>query len=211
MHHVPDDVALPLTTGHDWWHWLGGRPSIDLLNTRRERWRRDIETLVTPTDMTEWLYRARLLDDAHDASPAQLRNAHRLRRAIDECLLAVVAARPIPRTAVADINRQIPDATTAVLLHCDGTGQLSLAPVIVADPIDHALGRLAVDAAAILGSDLRTRVRICAADRCSTRFYDASRAGTRQWCSMSGCGNAAKAQRHRARQAGNVDGRPARQ
>jgi predicted RNA-binding Zn ribbon-like protein len=34
-------------------------------------------------------------------------------------------------------------------------------------------------------------------------FYDSSRGGPRQWCSMAGCGNRAKARRHyeRARHA----------
>jgi hypothetical protein len=42
----------------------------------------------------------------------------------------------------------------------------------------------------------RTRVRACAGHDCVLHFYDASRAGRRQWCSMAGCGNRAKARRH---------------
>jgi predicted RNA-binding Zn ribbon-like protein len=30
-------------------------------------------------------------------------------------------------------------------------------------------------------------------------FFDVSKNGTRRWCSMSGCGNRAKARRHYAR------------
>ena len=40
------------------------------------------------------------------------------------------------------------------------------------------------------------RLKRCADDGCSWFFYDASRNRSRRWCSMSTCGNRAKAQRH---------------
>jgi predicted RNA-binding Zn ribbon-like protein len=48
----------------------------------------------------------------------------------------------------------------------------------------------------------RARVRVCASETCSARFYDRSPAGKRRWCSMRTCGNEAKARRHRARARG---------
>ena len=42
----------------------------------------------------------------------------------------------------------------------------------------------------------RDRIRACAGHDCVLHFYDTSRAGKRQWCSMAGCGNRAKARRH---------------
>ena len=63
-----------------------------------------------------------------------------------------------------------------------------------------ALGEIALDAARMLGDPAqRARVRVCASDTCSARFYDRSPAGRRRWCSMRTCGNEAKARRHRAR------------
>ena len=48
----------------------------------------------------------------------------------------------------------------------------------------------------LTGDDLE-RVGVCADDRgCGWLFYDTSRNRTRQWCSMRGCGNRAKARRH---------------
>ncbi len=46
------------------------------------------------------------------------------------------------------------------------------------------------------------RVRQCANDKCLWLFLDLSKNGNRRWCSMSMCGNRAKAHRHylRARQ-----------
>ncbi len=42
----------------------------------------------------------------------------------------------------------------------------------------------------------RSRVRLCAAERCDWAFVDVSRSGRRIWCDMSVCGNRAKAKRH---------------
>src|SRR5262252_561625 len=70
---LPDDLALPLSTGAEWWYWLGGRPAMDLVNTRRERWRRRVETIVTPGDLGLWLTRATRVG----AAPRDARAARR--------------------------------------------------------------------------------------------------------------------------------------
>jgi len=62
---LPEQLALPLASGAAWWYWLGGRPAIDLVNTLRERWRRRVETLVTPDDLGLWLVRAQLAPAPH--------------------------------------------------------------------------------------------------------------------------------------------------
>ena len=46
----------------------------------------------------------------------------------------------------------------------------------------------------------RTRLRCCDNPQCRWLFIDDSRTGTRRWCSMSACGNRAKARRHAQRQ-----------
>jgi predicted RNA-binding Zn ribbon-like protein len=48
----------------------------------------------------------------------------------------------------------------------------------------------------LLGSARLARVRRCANEKCLYLFADDSRNGTRRWCSMSTCGNRAKAHRH---------------
>jgi predicted RNA-binding Zn ribbon-like protein len=64
------------------------------------------------------------------------------------------------------------------------------------DPLEELLA--AVARLGVLGQ--LGRVKICPADDCRWAFYDASRNGSRQWCSMAVCGNRAKARAHRARQ-----------
>ncbi len=196
---LPDDLELPLASGASWWYWLGSRPAIDFVNTHRERWWRNVETLVTPRDLSLWLQEARLLEGPADVTDAQLRNARRLREAIDTCIQSAIDHTPTAAGAMEEINRWLQHATAQQQLTAPARGLPVLATIPLADPIQHALSQLALDAAVLLGTEQRGRLRVCASDTCSARFYDASRAASRRWCSMSGCGNTAKARRHRAR------------
>jgi predicted RNA-binding Zn ribbon-like protein len=198
---LPDDLELPLRTGEPWWYFIGGRPSVDFANTLRERWWRRVETLVTPNDLERWLMRARLLDGPAQASPALLRSAHELREAIDGAFARTIASEMPEPSEIDAINEWLPHARRPPQL-VTSAGLVRLEQARPGDPVGHALGLLALDAAQILGDERhRPRLRICASETCSARFYDTSRAGRRQWCSMRTCGNVAKARRYRARHA----------
>ena len=60
-----------------------------------------------------------------------------------------------------------------------------------------ALALIAADAAELLGTGLRDRLRICPGPGCHGRFLDDSPAGRRRWCSMAVCGNRSKAAAYR--------------
>lgn len=209
---LPPDLPLPLRSGEPWWYWLGGRPSLDLVNTLRERWRRNIETLVTPADLTAWLQRVSLLapDAARVGSHASLRSARELREATDAGIVATIAGAEVPASCVETIDRLLPAASLAQTLeHRPGSEPL-LRTARPADALQHALALVALDAARLLGTDERERARICASTTCSARFYDRSPAAGRVWCSMRGCGNVAKARRHRERAGLTLTGRAQR-
>lgn len=207
---LPDELVLPLTAGAPYWYWLGGRPALDFVNTLRERWRRRVETLVTPDDLEGWLLQAGLLPD--DWRPNRgggtrrrlteqvLGEARALREAIDRCVEAVVAGEPLDPAAVTTIDDWLVHAGARPQLSLDDGGHAVLGERAAADSPRRALGTIALDAATMLGTPAQAaRVRICAADDCSARFYDRSPAGRRRWCSMQSCGNAAKVRAHRAR------------
>ena len=65
---------------------------------------------------------------------------------------------------------------------------------------DHALSTIARDAVIQL-RDHPDRLRNCGGPDCPMVFLDLSRAGKRTWCSMSRCGNRAKARAFRSRNA----------
>src|SRR5215210_3160186 len=104
VHDLPERLELPLASGEAWWYWLGGRPALDLVNTLRERWRRRVETLVTPGDLGVWLARA-------------------LREAIDVCVAAFVAGDPAPAGAVRAIDGLLVHAGTRPHLALDAGGR----------------------------------------------------------------------------------------
>jgi predicted RNA-binding Zn ribbon-like protein len=202
VHDLPERLALPLPTGEAWWYWLGGRPALDLVNTLRERWRRRVETLVTPGDLERWLVEAGVMaDDAAVAvTPEVLAEARALREAIDACVTALVERRPPPPPAVKRIDGWLKYAGARPALLLDPDGVPALGERGEGHSPRRALGVVALDAARMLGDPAeRARVRVCASDTCSARFYDRSPAGRRRWCSMRTCGNEAKARRHRAR------------
>jgi predicted RNA-binding Zn ribbon-like protein len=200
VHDLPERLALPLETGEPWWYWLGGRPALDLVNTLRERWRRRVETLVTPADLELWLDRTGLVAEGGPfaVTATVLEDARSLREAIDAGVTALVDGAPSPPDALAVIDSWLVHAGPRLAPGPDGVPVLG--ERADGDPPRRALAAIALDAARMLGDPAeRARVRVCASETCSARFYDRSPAGRRRWCSMRSCGNEAKARRHRAR------------
>ena len=177
------------------WSWIGGRPALDFVNTSGA-----VEGLRSVEEVVVWLVRARLLPQPMRAPASVLAEARELREAIDEGVRAAVARRPPDRAAVALIDDWLALAGSRPALVTDQTGRPVLAERPRAESPRRALGMVAYDAARMLGIEAeRSRVRICASDTCSVRFYDRSPAAGRRWCSMARCGNQAKARRHRAK------------
>ena len=197
---LPEGAFEP---GPRWWYWLGGRPAVDLVNTRRERWRRDVDCLTCAEDVGAWLVRAQLLPSSAPAPPTPpglLDAARELREAIDVGIVASVAGTAPDAGAVAIIDEWLAYAGGRPQLAPGADGLPVLGERPPSDSPRRALGMVALDAAQLLGTPSeRARIRICASPTCSARFYDRSPAGRRRWCSMEGCGNVEKARRHRAR------------
>src|SRR5688500_4611882 len=101
-----------MRNGEERWHWLGARPALDFVNTRRERWRRDVETLVAPGDLGEWLVAAGLVPEPMPVPRAVLREARDLREAIDQALIAVLAGAPPEPAALERIDGWLVHAGT---------------------------------------------------------------------------------------------------
>lgn len=195
---MPPDA--PFASGAPYWYWLGGRPALDFVNSRRERWRRNVDCLVSDDDVIEWLAAAGLLVVSGSMPRGLLDEARELREAIDAGVRAVVAGDSVPREEIRLIDAWLVLAGTRPALALGADGLPRLGERRASDSPRRALALIALDAARLLGDAReRERVRICAADTCSARFYDRSRGARRRWCSMATCGNAAKARRHRAR------------
>jgi predicted RNA-binding Zn ribbon-like protein len=197
------------------WVWYGGRPSLDFVNTcrNREAGRRDgvAEYLREPADFAAWLGAAGLvpagqvsegpvpagLVPAGEAVDQEtLAGALALREAIDVAVTATVAAGGVPENAVRCINEWIAAGPERPVLRMEAGFAVLSAPRAVRTPRG-ALALVAADAAELLGTGLRDRLRICPGPGCHGRFLDGSPAGRRRWCSMAACGNRSKAAAHR--------------
>jgi predicted RNA-binding Zn ribbon-like protein len=180
---------------------------LDLANTRY--WRgtpAPTETLNQPADLLGWCEAAGLVDgatlaalrDAWAAQPglgeAGLAAAIALREAIFTAFAAHAAGDAPPAGALAAIQAALAAAPGRARLRPGRDGfvweipreQALLAPVIWS-------------AGDLLAAPRRARLRQCANSQCLWLFLDDSKAGTRRWCSMSSCGNRAKAHRHYAK------------
>jgi predicted RNA-binding Zn ribbon-like protein len=202
-------VDLPegaFTPGPAWWYWLGGRPSVDFVNTRRERWRRDVDCLTSDGDVVTWLVQAGVLPAPAPAPAGLLAAARELREAIDAGIAASVRRAAPDPAVLAVVDEWLAYAGGRPQLAPGPDGLPVLGERAASDSPRRALGMVALDAARALGvPEERRRLRICASATCSARFYDRSPAGRRRWCSMQGCGNVEKARRHRARDAARRD------
>ncbi len=172
------------------WIFDGGRPCLDLVNTKRDRRLGGRELLTTPAALAEWLTLAGLLTARAHATPEDLTAALELREAIDRLGRGVAHAPDAQIVNLAARTAPIPQLRRE-------HGEFVRITQSAAPPVTAALGVLAVDAIDLVATGLT--VRICAADDCGVRFADLSPRHNRQWCSMSRCGNRAKARAHYAR------------
>ncbi|WP_312871650.1 CGNR zinc finger domain-containing protein [Amycolatopsis acididurans] len=169
------------------WIFDGGRPSVDLVNTMRDRHLGGRELLVDPAALIEWLTLMKLVEHRSRATRDQLAAAHELREAIDRLARGGRSAHDV---RLLNTTAQAAPVPQLRLAHGRPTRQ-------TANTVATAMATLAIDAIELVASG--AEVRICAWDHCGLRFVDTSPEHNRQWCSMSRCGNRAKARAHYAR------------
>jgi predicted RNA-binding Zn ribbon-like protein len=164
---------------------LPGEPlALDLLNTEWMASGSPADLLATAQGTRAWLAAAGIAAAPTAGTRHALVTA---RQAIRDVLMA-----PGDSQALQSLNR--------VLGH--GRLRLSLSPAASPEQtleVDEPAWRPAVMAAASLLELLSQepdRIRRCQHPACVLWFHDTTRNGTRRWCSMSTCGNRAKAHRH---------------
>ncbi len=152
------------------------------------------DELSTPAALAAWLDTRGLGRFA--ATPADLRDARRLREAFRGLLLENNGAAG-GSEAAAVLDRAA--ARARLELRFGGERGVALEPL--AGGIEAALGRLVGIAALALSDGTWSRLKACPADRCGWAFYDRARNRSRRWCSMAVCGNRTKARSYRRRHA----------
>jgi predicted RNA-binding Zn ribbon-like protein len=200
-------------------HFLGGDPSVDFVNTV-DSWCSDapVDRLTSYDDLLDWSAEAGLVCPelltslrraasgcGEDAQRA-LRRARSFRGHLYRILAAAASSRP---AAVEDLN-----AITSLARKAAAHSRLDRCADGFAWILDEACGceldwpvwELARGAVALLTSESLQRVRQCADGTCGWLFIDQSRNHSRRWCDMATCGNRAKARRNYARQRAQLRG-----
>jgi predicted RNA-binding Zn ribbon-like protein len=123
---------------------------------------------------------------------------------------AIALREAIYRSFAATAGSQVPSDEDVATLN----GALAMAPPrqrlrldgwvigIPAPSVSVLLAPTLWSAADLLVRPQLQRVRQCSNQDCGWLFLDNSKSGNRRWCSMSACGNRAKAHRHYLRQKG---------
>ena len=150
-----------------------------------ELWR--VQALINTLDLdtgedalsSEWL-----AENALGPAP-ELAPVRELREALRGVLLSHNGG-DIDADALASLRGSV-----SVTFEADGTPRLSG---------DDVVGRVLAIVAVAAADGTWERLKACPAEDCHSAFYDFSRNHSRTWCTMSSCGNRAKARAYRARQ-----------
>jgi predicted RNA-binding Zn ribbon-like protein len=167
----------------------------ELVNTR------DIEPntdeLPDVAALRAWLVGHEMLDEAAAAQlgEADLARVTAFREAMRE-LLRTNLGDLIDPEALGVLNAEAQRAVLRVDFGDRGCAGLVPAGRSAADVV---LGRLLAAVAAADAEGTWKRLKVCQNDTCAWAYFDESRNASRSWCSMSVCGNRAKARRHRQR------------
>ena len=188
--------------------FVGNHPALDFLNTR------PVLSGAEPTELLpdfaavlRWFRVAGLLGSREaselrrqwgesDRARRTLDSLHQWREKLRNEILKYEAGGDVQRATVQEINRLMADHPMRTRLIAAEHGFKTEAYCDAREPED-LLGPIAHSIAALFAELDRAKIRKCS--NCVLHFYDASKKGTRRWCSMQMCGNRAKVATYAAR------------
>jgi predicted RNA-binding Zn ribbon-like protein len=175
-----------------------GSLALNLVATVARRGGTPVERLTDRHRLRSWCAGVGLgpADDFDDAeSLVQLRD---LREAIHDLMSASIGGRAARTESVTTVNEAARHHPPAPALEVGDGGRCEVTrPALT---IQDALALIARDAITTLADDHRElRLQECAAEDCRMLYLPAAGSRARRWCSMSRCGNRAKAAAHHAR------------
>jgi predicted RNA-binding Zn ribbon-like protein len=183
----------------------GGDAALDLANTVVDRLAPESkDNLSSYGDLVSWAEQAHVVTRSESRSLLRLARGdaaaagRAFRRAIHlrERLYALFGEADLSAASLRAVDELASEAARHRHLLREGD---EVRWVDDCDSLDAITWRVAASAAALLTSERRSRIRVCAGVPCRWLFIDESRRGNRRWCDMSVCGNRAKARRHYAK------------
>lgn len=197
--------------------WIGGALPLDFVNT--VSWSPDglaEERLGCFEDLADWAVEAGIVPRSEGprlrrrartdprAAAGALRSAHRLRALLQSTFAAAADGRRLPPATLAELNQSLAGALRGLSL-AQEAGDWTLALHGRRPGLGSMLPPIVWQAAQLLVSEDRRRLKRCASHHCGWVFLDRSRNGSRRWCDMKVCGNNEKARRFYRRHRDDAD------
>lgn len=183
----------------DDFQFIAGNLALDFVNTIGDRLGEAREYFTSSAELTRWSRLAEVVP-AHGRLSLTPRRLAAVRSAREELyrLFHPIALGASPaRLALSVFNTRLETVAMARRLRLD-RGAVRWEWLASARDPRMLLARVYASAAELLVSGQFRNVRQCGGEACGWLFVDRSPAGRRRWCSMSDCGNRAKARRHLA-------------
>jgi predicted RNA-binding Zn ribbon-like protein len=184
--------------------FIAGDVALDFVNTAEERGHPSAgDALHTIDDLRLWGQRRGVLTSGAgggsngDEQAGELPDALAARELLYQLFLDRIHGRRSSDSDLTSLSSLASMAYQAARMDQEPNGRLTR----VWDPTRLATVRhVAVTAAVeLLGQDPTTRLKQCPGDHCGWFFLDGTKRGNRRWCSMSDCGQEAKAASRRER------------
>jgi predicted RNA-binding Zn ribbon-like protein len=185
--------------------WVGGARPLDFANT--VTWTEaglEHERLASYADLLAWAHACGLLRPeaaarlrqrtGPGAAGAALERARERRRLLHAAFVSAATGLPLRADDLRALNTAVRDAARHLRLEA-GAGGWTLTVRPPETDLDGVLHAVTWEAARLLGSEDRLRLKHCAAGDCGWVFLDGSRNHRRRWCDMKVCGNNEKARR----------------
>jgi len=186
---------------------VGNHPALDLVNTELRTGAGRVDLLRDVRSVVRWLVAVGLFSEADAARvPAVwlkgaaaarfLEELKELRRSLRRLAEDLAAGRPVPAEVVKGIDRVLASRSGRMRLRpCEKGHALSFEPD-AGHAVQTLLAPIAQSAAELLADGELALIKSCENPDCVLVFYDTTKNHGRHWCSMTACGNRAKAARH---------------
>jgi predicted RNA-binding Zn ribbon-like protein len=152
------------------------------------------DRFAVPQDVADWLAARALLERGRRLGDADLERVVDVRRGLRELLFVNNGAVP-DQAIVRRLNEALTGASVFVQLDPSAPPDFTT----IRRDLNGALGILSTLAALAQLDGRWSRLKACRGVECGWTFYDYSRNGSANWCSMSVCGSRTKAREYRRR------------
>ncbi len=182
-------------------HRIGNNLSLDFINTLVAENGAPKDLLKDFNDFAAWAIGAdlietsqaeRLIKDWNAELETALKDALEFREVLREMFVGLAHGKPVKNVTIAAINREIQNKSGAAEIRKNENGFEKFFRADYQKP-RQMLAPIAESAADLLCYGDLSLIKKCEANDCVLYFYDTTKNHKRRWCSMSACGNRAKA------------------